>query len=323
MKLLVTGGAGYVGSVVTALLIEHGHEVTVLDVLSAGHRDAVPTGAVLVEGDVHDAARTLDPSFDAVLHFAGRSLVGESVQDPGPYWHTNVGGTLALLEAMREHGVDRLVFSSTAATYGDPPSEEPLRESDPAAPTNPYGAGKLAVDHLLTGWARAHGLGAVSLRYFNVAGAHGDLGERHDPETHLIPNLLKVAAGQSAHASVHGTDYPTCDGTAVRDYLHVRDLADAHVRALERAEPGTHRIYNLGSGGGYTVRQVLSAVRRITGHPVPAVDGPRRAGDPAVLVAANDRAREELGWQPSRGLDTIVADAWAFVRGRSGEQVAP
>lgn len=323
MKLLVTGGAGYVGSVVTALLLEVGHEVTVLDVLSAGHRDAVPAGAALVEGDVHDAARVLDPSFDAVLHFAGKSLVGESVQDPGPYWHTNVGGTLALLEAMREHGVDRLVFSSTAATYGDPPSEAPLCESDPAAPTNPYGAGKLAVDHMLTGWARAHGLGAVSLRYFNVAGAHGGLGERHDPETHLIPNLLKVAAGQSTHASVHGTDYPTSDGTAVRDYLHVRDLADAHVRALERAEPGTHRIYNLGSGGGYTVREVLSAVRRVTGHPVPAVDGPRRAGDPAVLVAANDRARAELGWRPSRGLDTIVADAWAFVRGRSGKQVAP
>lgn len=323
MKLLVTGGAGYVGSVVTALLLEVGHEVTVLDVLSAGHRDAVPTGASFVEGDVHDAARVLDPSFDAVLHFAGRSLVGESVQDPGPYWHTNVGGTLALVEAMREHGVNRLVFSSTAATYGDPPSDAPLRESDPAAPTNPYGAGKLAVDHMLTGWARAHGLGAVSLRYFNVAGAHGCLGERHDPETHLIPNLLKVAAGQSEHASVHGTDHPTPDGTAIRDYLHVCDLADAHVRALERAEPGTHRVHNLGSGGGYSVREVLSAVRRVTGHPVPAVDGPRRAGDPAVLVADNDRAREELGWRPSRGLDTIVADAWAFVRGRSGKQVAP
>jgi len=323
VKLLVTGGAGYVGSVVTALLLEVGHEVTVLDVLSAGHRDAVPAGAAFVEGDVHDAARVLDPSFDAVLHFAGKSLVGESVQDPAPYWHTNVGGTLSLLEAMREHGVDRLVFSSTAATYGDPPTDAPLRESDPPAPTNPYGAGKLAVDHMLTGWARAHGLGAVSLRYFNVAGAHGGLGERHDPETHLIPNLLKVAAGDSPHASVHGTDYPTSDGTAVRDYLHVRDLAEAHVRALERIEPGTHRVYNLGSGGGYTVRQVLSAVRRVTGHPVPTVDGPRRSGDPAVLVAANDRAREELRWQPSRGLERIVADAWAFVRARSGKQVAP
>lgn len=263
MKLLVTGGAGYVGSVVSALLLEAGHEVTVLDVLSAGHRDAVPSGAAFVEGGVHDAARVLDPSFDAVLHFAGKSLVGESVQDPGPYWHTNVGGTLALLEAMREHGVDRLVFSSTAATYGDPPTDAPLRESDPTSPTNPYGAGKLAVDHMLTGWAGAHGLGAVSLRYFNVAGAHAGLGERHDPETHLIPNLLKVAAGQSSHASVHGTDHPTCDGTAVRDYLHVRDLAEAHVRALERTEPGTHRIYNLGSGGGSTVRQVLAAVRRV------------------------------------------------------------
>ncbi|MBE3001271.1 UDP-glucose 4-epimerase GalE [Nocardiopsis sp. HNM0947] len=323
MKLLVTGGAGYVGSVVTALLLEAGHEVTVLDVLSAGHSDAVPDGASFVEGDVHGVGRVLDPSFDAVLHFAGRSLVGESVQDPGPYWHTNVGGTLALVEAMREHGVGRLVFSSTAAVYGDPPSQAPLRESDPAAPTNPYGAGKLAVDHLLAGWARAHGLGAVSLRYFNVAGAHGGFGERHDPETHLIPNLLKVASGEVEHASVHGTDYPTPDGTAVRDYLHVRDLADAHVRALERCVPGRHRVLNLGSGGGYSVREVLAAVRRITGHPVPVVDGPRRPGDPAVLVAANDRAREELGWRPSRGLDTIVADAWGFVRGRQEEGTAP
>lgn len=316
MKLLVTGGAGYVGSVVTALLLEIGHEVTVLDVLSAGHSDAVPTGASFVEGDVQDAARVLDPSFDAVLHFAGKSLVGESVQDPGPYWHTNVGGTLALLEAMREHGVDRLVFSSTAATYGDPPSDAPLRETDPASPTNPYGAGKLAVDHMLGGWARAHGLGAISLRYFNVAGAYGGLGERHDPETHLIPNLLKVATGEVEHASVHGTDYPTPDGTAIRDYLHVRDLADAHARALEHLEPGTHRIHNLGSGGGYSVREVLDAVRRVTGHPVPVVDGPRRAGDPAVLVAANDRARSELGWEPARGLDEIVTDAWEFTRER-------
>ncbi|MGW5876237.1 UDP-glucose 4-epimerase GalE [Nocardiopsis terrae] len=316
MKLLVTGGAGYIGSVVTALLLEAGHGVTVLDSLSTGHRDAVPPGATLVEGDVHGAADVLDPSFDAVLHFAARSLVGESVQDPGPYWANNVGGTLALLEAMRSNGVNRLVFSSTAATYGDPPSEAPLRESDPAVPTNPYGASKLAVDHLLSGWARAHGLGAVSLRYFNVAGAHLGFGERHDPETHLVPNLLRVAAGRAPHASVLGTDYPTGDGTAVRDYLHVADLAEAHLRALERAEPGSHRVYNLGSGGGYSVREVLAAVRRVTGHPVPAVDGPRRAGDPAVLVAANALARRELGWKPVRTLDRTVADAWAFARGR-------
>ncbi|WP_017588187.1 UDP-glucose 4-epimerase GalE [Nocardiopsis ganjiahuensis] len=316
MKLLVTGGAGYVGSVVTAHLLEAGHEVTVLDVLSTGHRDAVPPGATLVEGDIRAAADVLDPSFDAVLHFAAKTLVGESVQDPGPYWDNNVGGTLALLEAARTHGVNRFVFSSTAATYGDPPSDAPLRETDPAVPTNPYGASKLAVDHMLSGWARAHGLGAVSLRYFNVAGAYGGCGERHDPETHLVPNLLRVAAGEAPHASVFGTDYPTGDGTAVRDYLHVADLADAHLRALEHVEPGTHRVYNLGSGGGYTVREVLAAVRRVTGHPVPVVEGPRRAGDPAVLVADTERARRGLGWEPVRKLDEIVADAWAFARGR-------
>ncbi len=316
MKLLVTGGAGYVGSVVTAHLLEAGHEVTVLDVLSAGHRDAVPPGAALVDADVRDAADVLDPSFDAILHFAAKSLVGESVQDPGPYWDTNVGGTLALLEAARTHGVDRFVFSSTAATYGDPPSDAPLRETGPAVPTNPYGASKLAVDHMLSGWTRAHGLGAVSLRYFNVAGAYQGFGERHDPETHLIPNLLRVATGEVPHASVFGTDYPTGDGTAVRDYLHVADLADAHLRALEHVEPGTHRVYNLGSGGGYTVREVLAAVRRVTGHPVPVVEGPRRAGDPAVLVAATERARQELGWEPVRRLDEIVADAWDFARAR-------
>ncbi|WP_017578860.1 UDP-glucose 4-epimerase GalE [Nocardiopsis valliformis] len=312
MKLLVTGGAGYVGSVVTAFLLEAGHEVTVLDVLSAGHRDAVPSDATLVEEDLHAAADVLDPTFDAVLHFAAKSLVSESVQDPGPYWANNVGGTLALLEAARTHGVQRLVFSSTAATYGNPPSDAPLRESDPAVPTNPYGASKLAVDHMLAGWTRAHGLGAVSLRYFNVAGAYRTFGERHDPETHLIPNLLRVASGQVPHASLFGTDYPTADGTAIRDYLHVADLADAHLRALEHVEPGAHRVYNLGGGGGYSVREILAAVRQVTGHPVPVVEGPRRAGDPAVLVASTERARTELGWEPVRELDEIVADAWAF-----------
>ncbi|MFE1167869.1 UDP-glucose 4-epimerase GalE [Nocardiopsis sp. NPDC058789] len=314
MKLLVTGGAGYVGGVVTALLTGAGHEVTVLDDLSTGHRDAVAPGAILVEGDLRAATDVLDPSFDGVVHLAARSLVSESVRDPGPYWETNVGGTLALLEAARTHGVRRLVFSSTAATYGDPPTDAPLRETDPALPTNPYGASKLAVDHLLDGWARSHGLGAVSLRYFNVAGAHLGFGERHEPETHLIPNLLRVASGEIPHASVLGTDYPTPDGTAVRDYLHVADLAGAHLAALEHAAPGTHRVFNLGGGTGSSVREVLAAVRRVTGHPVPVVEEPRRAGDPAVLVAAVDRARRELGWEPTRGLDEIVADAWDFTR---------
>jgi len=314
VRLLVTGGAGYVGGVVTAVLLRAGHEVTVLDDLSTGHRDAVPDGARLVVGDLADAAEVLDPSVDAVLHFAGKSLVGKSVTSPDAYWRTNVLGSLALLEAVRAHGVRGFVFSSSAATYGEPASAEPIAETDPAVPTNPYGASKLAVDLMLESWARAYGLGAVSLRYFNVAGAHLGRGERHDPETHLVPNLLRVAAGEREHASVFGADYPTRDGTAVRDYLHVADLADAHLRALERVEPGAFRVHNLGTGGGHTVREVIDAVRRVTGHPVPVVEAPRRAGDPAVLVAANERARRELGWEPTRTLDRTVADAWEFAR---------
>ncbi|MFW5415846.1 UDP-glucose 4-epimerase GalE [Nocardiopsis sp. CNT-189] len=313
MKLLVTGGAGYIGSVVAALLTEAGHAVTVLDDLSTGHRDAVPEGASFAEASVFDAASVLGPSYDAVLHFAAESLVGESVRDPTPYWRTNVAGTLALLEAMRGHGVRRLVFSSTAAVYGDPEAV-PVSEDDPARPTSPYGASKLAVDHMLRGWAEAYGLGAVSLRYFNVAGAYGRFGERHAAETHLVPNLLRAAAGGGEPARLHGTDYPTRDGSAVRDYLHVLDLADAHLRALEAVRPGVHRVYNLGTGSGSTVREVLGAVRRVTGLPVPVEEGPRRPGDPAVLIAAGDRARTELGWKPRRSLDETVSDAWAFAR---------
>src|SRR5690606_31244754 len=295
------------------LLAEAGHAVTVLDDLSTGHRDAVPEGASFTEASVFDAASVLDPSYDAVLHFAAKSLVGESVQDPAPYWRNNVAGTLALLEAMRGHGVRRLVFSSTAAVYGDPETV-PISEDDPALPTSPYGASKLAVDHMLGGWARAYGLGAVSLRYFNVAGAHGRFGERHATETHLVPNLLRAAAGGGEPARLHGTDYPTRDGSAVRDYLHVLDLADAHLRALDAVRPGVHRVYNLGTGSGSTVREVLDAVRRVTGLPVPVEEGPRRAGDPAVLIASSDRARTELGWKPRRTLDETVSDAWAFTR---------
>ena len=322
MKILVSGGAGYVGGIVAAVLLEHGHAVTVLDDLSTGHAGGVPAGAGFIAAPTEDAAGALDPSYDAVMHFAARSLVGASVQDPAPYWHTNVGGTLALLEAARTHGIGRFVFSSTAAVYGAP-AEMPIREETPAVPANPYGASKLAVDHMLAGWSAAYGLGAVSLRYFNVAGAHGSLGERHDPETHLIPNLLRAAA-EGGSAKVNGTDYATPDGTAVRDYLHVLDLADAHVRALERIEPGRHRVYNLGTGSGYSVREVLGAVRRVTGRPLPAEERPRRAGDPPVLIAANDRAREELGWRPERTLDAMVGDAWAFVQdSAAGSGAAP
>lgn len=311
MKLLVTGGAGYIGAIVTALLLDAGHQVTVLDDLSTGHRDGVPEGAEFREGGIDTAGEFLDSSYDGVLHFAAKSLVGESVAKPERYWHNNIGGSLALLDAVRAAGVDRMVFSSTAATYGEP-STMPITEDTPPVPTNPYGASKLAVDRMLEAEANAHGLAAVSLRYFNVAGAYGPHGERHDPETHLIPNLLLVASGEQPHAKLFGTDYPTRDGTAVRDYLHVVDLADAHLRALGAAKPGEHRVFNLGSGTGYTVREVLDAVRRVTGHPVPVVEEARRPGDPPALVASSERARNELGWSPERDLETMVADAWAY-----------
>lgn len=311
MKVLVTGGAGYIGSIVGALLVRGGHEVTVLDDVSTGHAESVPDGATFVQGRIQDAADVLDSSYDGVLHFAAKSLVGESVAKPDLYWRNNVAGTLDLLDAMRQHGVRRIVFSSTAATYGAPETM-PITEDTPPVPTNPYGASKLAVDRMLTGEATAYGLAAVSLRYFNVAGAFERHGEQHDPETHLIPNLLEVAAGTRESAQLFGSDYPTRDGTAVRDYLHVVDLADAHLRALDAATAGQHLICNLGSGTGYTVREVLDAVRRVTGHAIPVVESPRREGDPPSLVASNARAREVLGWMPERDLDAMVADAWAY-----------
>ncbi|WP_121747494.1 UDP-glucose 4-epimerase GalE [Streptomyces sp. E2N166] len=317
-KYLVTGGAGYVGSVVAQHLLEAGHEVVVLDNLSTGFREGVPAGASFIEGDIHDAAKWLDASFDGVLHFAAFSQVGESVVQPEKYWANNVGGTMALLEAMRTAGVRRLVFSSTAATYGEP-DQVPIVETAPTKPTNPYGASKLAVDHMITGEAAAHGLGAVSLRYFNVAGAYGEYGERHDPESHLIPLVLQVAQGRRDAISVFGDDYPTPDGTCVRDYIHVADLAEAHLLALDAAAPGEHLICNLGNGNGFSVREVVETVRRVTGHPVPEVLAPRRGGDPAVLVASAGAAREKLGWNPSRAdLAGIVADAWEFAQRRAG-----
>ncbi|MER7990385.1 UDP-glucose 4-epimerase GalE [Streptomyces noursei] len=314
---LVTGGAGYVGSVVAQHLLEAGHAVTVLDNLSTGFRQAVPAGATFVEGDIRDAHRWLDASYDAVLHFAAFSQVGESVQQPEKYWTNNVGGTMELLAAMRTAGVRTLVFSSTAATYGEPVNT-PITETDPTAPTSPYGATKLAVDHMITGEAAAHGLAAVSLRYFNVAGAYGSHGERHDPESHLIPLVLQVAQGRRDAISVYGDDYPTPDGTCVRDYLHVADLAEAHLLAVAAARPGEHLICNLGNGNGFSVREVIETVRKVTGHPIPEVTAARRDGDPAVLVASARTATDRLGWRPTRtDLADIIADAWAFARATS------
>jgi UDP-glucose 4-epimerase len=331
MRLLVTGGAGYIASVAAAELLRAGHQVTVLDDLSTGHADAVPPGAEFVRASVTEADPVLAAGVDAVLHFAAKSLVPESMHSPQLYWQNNVAGSLALLESMRRHGVRRIVFSSTAATYGEPETV-PIEESAPTRPTNPYGASKLAVDNMLTGYATAHGLSAVSLRYFNVAGAllAGDLaiGERHETETHLIPIALQVAAGRREQLQIHGTHYPTRDGSCVRDYIHVVDLVDAHLRALDwtgsdRPEQGRHLICNLGSGTGSSVFEVLEAVRRITGQSTPAVEAPNRAGDPAVLVASNQRARAELGWQPTRGLDQMVSDAWEFSRRQAPASAGP
>lgn len=316
MKLVVTGGAGYVGSVCAQALLEAGHDVTVIDDFSTGNRYAVPEQAVLVEGNIVDVIDDVlaDGDIDGVLHFAARSLVGESMEDPAKYWHGNVGVSLALLDAMRKHDVKSLVFSSTAATYGEPDTV-PITENAPTRPTNPYGASKLAIDHAITSYANAYGLGATSLRYFNVAGAHNGVGENHITETHLIPIVLQVAMGYRDKIMMYGDDWPTNDGTCVRDYIHIRDLADAHMLALENNTPGQHKIYNLGSGAGYSVREVVEMCRDVTGHPIPAEVAPRRAGDPAVLIASSEKIKNELGWNPTRtDLRRIVEDAWAFTR---------
>jgi UDP-glucose 4-epimerase len=320
MRVLVTGGAGYVGSVVAAQLVAAGHEVTVLDDLSTGYADAVPAGAAFVKGTLRDcAAEVLADGTDAVLHFAAKSLVGESVAEPARYWSANLGGAIALLEAMREIGVRTIVFSSTAAVYGEP-ERTPITETDPARPTSPYGASKLAVDTTLTEFARLYGFGAVSLRYFNVAGAHRAdngvwFGERHDPETHLIPNVLASAAA-GGRVQVFGDDYPTPDGTCVRDYIHVTDLADAHLRALGACRPGQHRVYNLGDGTGFSVRQVIDVCAEVTGIEIEVDVTARRPGDPAVLIASAERIASELGWRADRDLRAIAADAWEFTQAR-------
>jgi UDP-glucose 4-epimerase len=318
MRILVTGGAGYIGSVVAEELLADGHTVVVLDDLSKGHRAAVPEAASFEQADVGDAPaveRILRAhGVEAVVHMAASSLVGESVTDPGKYYRNNVVAGIALLSAMVRAGCLRLVFSSTAATYGEP-VKQPIEETDPTEPTNPYGESKLAFERALPWFTGAHGLRFASLRYFNAAGASERAGEHHDPETHLIPLVLQAAAGKRAEVVVFGEDYPTADGTCIRDYVHVIDLARAHVAALgflsERSA-----IYNLGCGGaGYSVRQVIDVARAVTGKPIPVRVGARRPGDPAVLVASSDRIRRELGWKPRfQDLEAIVGSAWSWMQ---------
>jgi UDP-glucose 4-epimerase len=317
VRLLVTGGAGYIGSIVASHLLAAGHEVVVLDNLRQGHREAVPEGARLVVADLldrDDVRAVTGEGFDGVLHFAALALVGESVSHPERYYRTNVGGTLNLLEAMVDAGIGRLVFSSTCAVYGQP-DEVPISEQAPPRPLNAYGASKLAVDMMIGHLCLAHGIGAVSLRYFNVAGASGHLGEDHDPETHLIPNILRAAMGANPYVEIYGTDYPTPDGTAIRDYIHIDDLSAAHLLALDGAREGEHRIFNLGNGAGFSVREVIAAAESVTGAAISTREAGRRAGDPPMLVAASERIRAELGWEAQKpGLEQIVADAWAFAQ---------
>jgi UDP-glucose 4-epimerase len=319
MRVAVTGGAGYIGSVLAEVLLREGHEVLVLDNLVKGHRTAVPVEAKFLEVSIENrpaiASSLREFRCDAVIHMAAYSLVGESVVDPAKYFANNVGAGLLLLEAMREAGVTRLVFSSTAAVYGEP-AKQPIEESDPTEPTNPYGETKLAFERALRWYASAYGLSSTSLRYFNAAGATAQRGEQHDPETHLIPIVLEVAAGRRPHVSVFGSDYPTPDGTCIRDYIHVDDLARAHVLALQgMSEAGTCRRYNLGCGGhGYSVREVIGTAARVTQRQVPIHVAPRRPGDPAVLVASSNRIAHELGWQPRYPqLDAIIESAWRWM----------
>jgi UDP-glucose 4-epimerase len=319
MSVLVVGGAGYIGSHMVKTLRESGRGAGVLDDLSTGYRDAVAGG--FVEGPLEDREtvhRALDQfAATAAMHFASFIQVGESVTSPAKYYANNVAGTIGLLNALCERGVKRFIFSSSAAVYGEPRTS-PIPESHATQPLNPYGRTKLMVEDLLPDYERAYGLKWVALRYFNAAGAHPDesLGERHEPETHLIPLALRAANGRLPHLTVFGADYPTPDGTCIRDYVHVCDLADAHLLALDYLDRGGEsRAFNLGNGGGFSVKQVIESVERVTGRQVPVSHGPRRAGDPAVLVADATLARSTLGWQPRYAdLDTIVAHAWAWER---------
>lgn len=318
MKVLVSGGAGYIGSVTAEMLIGAGHEVAVVDNLSRGHRSAVPEGADFTEQDIRDRDRieTLlrRHGIECVMHFSASSLVGESMKDPGEYFGNNVVGIARLLEAMARAEVGRFIFSSSAAVYGEP-GEVPISEDAPVRPTNPYGESKTICERILRWYESIHGIRFASLRYFNAAGASKDHGEDHDPETHLIPLALGAAAGELEALLIFGRDYPTPDGTCIRDYIHVLDLADAHILALEQLGEVEERIFNLGNGAGYSVLEVVQAVEKVTGKPVPVLDAPRRPGDPARLVASADRARRNLGWKPRRtSLDEIVRDAWDWKR---------
>jgi UDP-glucose 4-epimerase len=316
MNLLVTGGAGYIGGTVATILMRAGHRVTVIDNLCHSRREALPAGAEFVEADIADRPRVesllreLRP--EGVLHFAALIEAGESMQKPEIYFRNNTASTLALLEAMHATGVGRLVFSSTAAVYGEPKST-PIEETAELAPTNAYGESKLLVEHMLRWFHRIHGLRYASLRYFNVAGALPGRGEAHEPETHLIPLILDVALGRRASISIYGDDYATPDGTCIRDYIHVVDLADAHILALSALEQSDRLILNLGNGNGFSVKEVVEAARRVTGDPIPVELKPRRPGDPARLVASSERAKRELGWQPRfPQLDQILASAWEW-----------
>jgi UDP-glucose 4-epimerase len=317
MRVLVTGGAGYIGSVVTEQLIADGSQVFVYDNLSKGHREAVVPGAELVEAELSDSSTLKqilhDRKIEAVIHMAASSLVGESVENPNKYYRNNVTAGLVLLEAMLACDVKRLVFSSTAATYGEPESQ-PIEESAATNPTNPYGETKLAFEHALKWYDSAYALRYASLRYFNAAGATENCGEDHDPETHIIPITLQAAAGKRPRVEIYGEDYPTPDGTCVRDYIHVIDLARAHIQALDALSEGS-RVYNLGCGGaGYSVQEVIETARQVTGRDIPTNVGPRRPGDPATLVASSDKIKTELGWQPQfQDLGLIVESAWKWM----------
>jgi UDP-glucose 4-epimerase len=319
MRILVTGGAGYIGSHAVRLFLTRGHDVWVYDNLSVGHRAAVPAERLIV-GDLAELPR-LDHALvahriEAVVHFAASALVGESVENPGKYYRNNLVNSLHLLDALRRHGIRRFVFSSTCATYGVP-ERVPITEDEPQKPINPYGNTKLAIERALADYGRAHGWGFAALRYFNAAGASpdGDIGEDHDPETHLIPIVLQAVLGQRPAVTVFGSDYPTADGTCIRDYVHVDDLAEAHLLALEALAPDRQLYCNLGTGRGHSVREVIQAAEEVTGKAVPVREGPRRPGDPPVLVAVGERAQRELGWRPRyTDLRSIVETAWNWHR---------